>query len=106
MKMVTFGIFVGQQCYHHNPENKRHSMEVHVYSVLEYMLAKHVNCLFNVSHSHHACRTRSNTRTGKDAVRRYTSLIPANPRTSTLIGCTKQDECIRKCKNKIIHQKM
>ena len=75
MKVVSFGIVIGQQCYHHNPESKRHAMKLHVYSVLVYMLAIYINCLLTVSHSRQACGARNNN----DAVRPCTRFSPANP---------------------------
>jgi len=54
-------------------------MKAHVYSVHKYMLAIYVNCLLNVSHSRHACRTRNNM----DEVRRYTAFSPANPQAAS-----------------------
>ena len=84
MKVAKFGIVTSQQCYHNNPENKRHAMEVHTNSVfIQDMLAKYVNCFLNVSHSRHVFRTLNN----KEADRRYT-VFTSKSKAATCFGCT------------------
>jgi hypothetical protein len=99
MKVVTLGTVIGQQCYHHNPESKRHGIEVHSLYICQIRwqntLIVSLMCHIPVMILEHSIiRTQSVD----------TQILPANPKQLHVSAARishHQDACIRKCENKI-----